>query len=405
LAFSGKTISNPAYFQLDGTTSSSSVKYTPYDLNPSTTIADISVTITWFRSDGSICLNPSASVSSFVESSFLLTLLDRNNNPTAGSESLYPSGLYSTPSPVSNGLFVQTFITSPASFLSGPFAPFPTDNYINYQQYPSSGYFVPQTGFKSFIGLSINNATFQLSISDSVIDNSYLCFSQFEVTVNCRARSVIFKPTLSVILIDNGPSFQLTNRPVDFQTQQYTPLQSTITFVSVTLAWTKSAIQSGTCTGINPSSGFGNRYLQNLEVQLQYTPIGGSTQTVTLVAPNSWSSQANLATQGNYFSTTFDSTSVNRYPDTLLSGRYQPYQSLSVFNGVSPWGTWTLVVTDLDNGYPTCIFGARIALSTCTDNASCICSNIQPGGAGGPTVGAGANINSIGDITGTAVFH
>lgn len=166
---SGKTVSDPAIYTVDGPPTPgtqpffSSAKYTPYDIAQDTTIADISVTITWFRTSvngGFGCLNPSPTATGFDDITFSLFLIPPNagGSPVTpiASETLIPAFTYSNSITVTNQLFVQTFIISPNSVAGATFNnPDPADNYINYQNAPQSGYFVPSNAFNSFLGLSI----------------------------------------------------------------------------------------------------------------------------------------------------------------------------------------------------------------------------------------------------------
>jgi len=406
-SFAGNTINAPYPTQLDGQTGSFATKFTQFDIPSDTKIRSLIVTVTFYRVENPTntavysCLSPSGvGYGLFAELSMSLSLSGLTGTPILATDILSPAAGYGNiPSSANylSGLVVQTFVV--ATGQDGL-------NSIDNQLYPTtnSAYYTPHNGFTSFTGMSLRNTQFNLNVADATPNFQYTCLSQYEVTVNCVARAVIYRqPTFVgspvtgyIIAVGTGGGYTspLVTTLASLTTEQYYPLQSTITNVAVTIAWTKNAA-TGTCATFQTINGAGDRLLEDIQATVTYTPLSSSGSsispiTVILVNYGSWHTLTNV-TESDFFSTTFDSTSYVFYPTSMVGGTVQPFQSLSVFNGLTAWGTWAVNIYNSDSTNPLCVFGVRVAVQTCSINSSCLC--------GTEVLSSGANQNSVVGIT------
>lgn len=150
-----------------------------------------------------------------------------------------------------------------------------------------------------------------------------------------------------------------------------------VTDVDVIISWAKT---DGTCT--NPGSG--NSFHAETSFQIN-SPNAGSQ---ILALPGTWSGAVSTSSVVTTFS------DGNPIPSgTPVSGTFGPNNgSLSTFNGVSPFGNWTLNAGDNVIGDPLCINYYCVTVTTAPDNT-----------APALTVPANINVNADQGVCSTTV--
>ena len=181
--------------------------------------------------------------------------------------------------------------------------------------------------------------------------------------LDAQNRTLTSNPGTTMTVDGTGTGYIDVTNPLTFPQSQFTAGCS-VTDVNVTIRWAKT---SGTCTA--PLTD--NSYHSETGFRL----VGPNGAIVNLFNPGAYTGTATMS----LITQTFDDASGNTPSGaTPAGGTYNPVGSLSVFNGISGLGTWTLQGRDTGGGDPLCIDYWQINVVTATDNAppSASCTSV-----------------------------
>lgn len=178
------------------------------------------------------------------------------------------------------------------------------------------------------------------------------CFSAFFGTAFSQTVTHSYVAPSSVS-VDGVGNYGQTLPGVTFASGDFTD-GCVVTQVKVIIGWAKTA---GTCTA--PTGGDSHHNETSFR-------INGPSGSEILAVPGTWSGAASTSS----VVTTF--VDGNPIPSgTPVTGTFGPNNgNLSNFNGVSPFGTWTLDVGDNNPGAPLCVVFYSVEITTAPDNTA-----------------------------------
>lgn len=158
----------------------------------------------------------------------------------------------------------------------------------------------------------------------------------------------------SSVSVDGVGNYGTTLPSVSFNSGSFTD-GCVVTDVNVVVSWAKT---DGTC--VNPGSG--NSFHAETSFRIN-SPNAGSQ---ILALPGTWSGGVSTSSVVTTFS------DGNPIPSgTPVTGTFGPNNgSLSTFNGVSPFGAWTLSAGDNNAGDPLCVNYYCVEITTAPDNTA-----------------------------------
>ena len=133
--------------------------------------------------------------------------------------------------------------------------------------------------------------------------------------------------------------------------------RGTITDVNITVAFSKCddppiGPAGSACLGLG----------RPFEEEFVLTLVGPKGDRVDLVAP--FETYSGVATRGvGRVSVKFDDEAARTAGPRIEAGSFRPEQSLSLFDGMNPFGSWTLYLQDFFRGDPLEFFSASLEIT------------------------------------------